>query len=86
MRTMKREIPSGLGQPVGPLIRVLAALLGLIGVFNLGLAAILFFLGAPIIQLNLMTVADLVISALLVFYGFGIGLKGRAPNGIWPWK
>ena len=85
--TMKPEsLPSGLGKPVRPLIRILAALIGLVCLISLGLSAFLFFVGAPDIRLETKTVVDLCLSALVAVYAIGIAVSGKAPKGIWPWK
>ena len=58
--TMESKLtPSGLGQPVRPLIRILAALIGLVCLFGLILHAVLLYFGAPGYRLELKTVADL---------------------------
>ena len=82
----QKEIPSGLGEPVRPVIRILAALIGFVGLFGLALAAILYFFGAPDIRFDLKTSVDLFLLTLFAAYGICIGVRGRAPTGILPWK
>ena len=75
-----------MGKPVRPLIRIFAALIGLVGLFGLGLNAFLFYVGAPDIRFEFKTVADLSLLALAAAYGIGIGVSGKAPKGVLPWK
>ena len=78
--------PSGLGQPVRPLIRVLAALIGLLGFVGLVLHAVLIYFDAPGYRLELKTASELFLFALFAAYGICIGLRGKAPKGLLPWK
>jgi len=78
--------PSELGQPVRPLIRVLAALIGLVGLFGLVSHAVLIYVGAPGYRLELKTAPELFLFAICAAYGVCIGLRGKAPKGLLPWK
>lgn len=81
-----KSTPSGLGQPVRPLIRVLAALIGLVGLFGLVLHAVLIYFGAPGYRLELKAAPELFVLAIFAVYGICIGFKGKAPKGVLPWK
>ena len=84
---MKNEsIPSGLGQPVRPFIRILAAFIGLVNLFALGLYGYLFFIGVRDTQFELKTVGELLLLSVLAAYGVSIGIRGKAPNGVLPWR
>jgi len=80
------SIPSGLGKPVRPIIRILAAIIGFAGLFGLASAAFLFFVGAPDFRFDLNNAVSIFLMALLAAYGTCIGIRGRAPKGILPWK
>ena len=75
-----------MGKPVRPFIRILAALIGFVGLFGLALSALLFIIGAPDNRFDLEAVAGLILMALLAIYGTCIGIRGKAPTGIVPWK
>jgi hypothetical protein len=81
-----KATPSGLGKPVRALVRILAALIGFVGLFGLVLSALLFFIGAPDSRFDLKTAAELFLFAFFAIYGTCIGVRGKAPSGIVPWK
>ena len=77
---------SGLGQPVRPIIRVLAGVIGVVGVVGFALGASLWWLGAPQFILNVDTAFALISFAALAAYGISIAVRGKAPRGIVPWR
>jgi hypothetical protein len=81
-----KSTPSGLGKPVRPLIRILAALIGFVGLFGLALSAYLFVVGAPDSRFDLEAASGLLLMALFATYGTCIGIRGKAPTGFVPWK
>ena len=81
-----KSTPMGLGQPVRPLIRVLAALIGLACLFALVLDAVLTYFRAPGYQLDIRAAPELFLLALFAAYGICIGVRGKAPMGVLPWK
>ena len=77
---------SGLGQPVRPLIRALAGVIGVVGVVSFALGASLWWLGAPQFRLDVETALALAACAALAAYGISIAVRGKAPRGIVPWR
>lgn len=78
--------PTGLGQPVRPLIRILAALIVVAGPITLVLHATLIYFDAPGYRLEMRAVPVLLLCAMFAAYGISIAFRGRAPVGLLPWK
>ena len=81
-----KSTTTGLGQPVRPLIRVLAAIIGSVSLLALVLHAVLTYLGAPGYKLDVSASPELFLFALFAAYGICIGVRGKAPKGVLPWK
>lgn len=81
-----KSIPTGLGQPVRPFIRIFAALIGLAGLIALALHAALIYFCAPGYRLEMRAVPVLLLCAMFAAYGIFIAFRGKAPVGLLPWK
>ena len=81
-----KSTPSGLGQPIRPLLRALAAIIGSVSLLALVLHVVLTYLGVPGYQLDVSAAPELFLLALFAAYGICIGVRGKAPMGVLPWK
>ena len=81
-----KSTPTGLGQPVRPPVRFLAAIVGWVCFLALVLHAALVYLGAPGYRLELREAPELLLLAVFAAYGICIGFRGKAPAGLLPWK
>ena len=73
-------VAPGWGEKVHPLIRVLAACIGLVGILSIALSAFLIYFGRRDLQVNLENIFDFVAFPLMAFYGTSIAISGRAPG------
>ena len=81
-----KSTPTGFGQPVRPFIRALAAIIGSVSLIGLVLHAVLTYLGAPGYKLDVSAAPELFLLALFAVYGICMGVRGKAPMGVLPWK
>lgn len=76
----------GPGRRVGPIIRLLAGLMGVIGLATLGAVASLVAMGSPRSFLNVGDLFGIACCFLMALYGLAIAVRGRTPSGVIPWK
>ncbi len=84
MRTV--STPTGLGKSVNPFVRLLAGIIGFVGILGWGLSVFLSYVGAMPLRMDATTVAELVLFTVFAVYGLSIAIRGKAPSGVLPWK
>ena len=80
------QTPSGLGKPVRPFIRFLAAVIGLVGALGLVLIVFLAYFGAGNLKVEFATVSEILLFGFFAGHGLRIAFTGNAPRGVMPWQ
>jgi hypothetical protein len=80
------EFVYGWGEPVHPLVRLAATIIGIVGILSLALSAFLIYFGKRDLQMNVENAFDWIGSGLMAWFGVLVAISGKAPGKSVPKK